>query len=296
MTLKVPQAELVDGNSRRAGSVWRRWFAKLLGPPWKISSEGDLLVDSVNGETPGIGGYDNSPAFYAVGEATTLGVEGFTAYRQATGAGGGACVGWRNEQLPSGGVLPEANAPWEIRGNAVMLTAETVLLETPNPITEDYYLIATPSIQGADGKHYAPLALGPRVVYSQRDTATDTRDLDVTDTSVQVVSLTLANSYPNAEDINFTYGVQLQENGGRTVIFTVDFYLNAAPPSAPTFSIEASMSGNSQYLTQTYADLADPLTAGDVITMWVTGVGTQQLSDGWVMGSIQPSLLEVKQG
>lgn len=294
-TRSVPRADLIEGNSRRATSIWRRWWQQLIGPPWKLERTwGDLVVDQYGGDTPGIGSLDNSPQFVGVGDAVPDGVEGYMGRRPESKGGGVMLVGYAGEdpsRRAAPNDLPEPNAPVEVRANAFVVSASTTLLEVDQGWTGERYMLAGEPFLTLDGQWLAPLYPGPEYIPTLRDFAIDTRELDVTDTRVQVVSMTLANSYNDPNNTQFQYKVRLNERGGRTTIFTVHFVVDGTD----TYSFDVSLNGAQNYFVDTLP-ISSPLTAGQVVRMDVSAVSTHVQSDGWVEGHLQESYIEVRQG
>ena len=307
---RVPKADLLAKIASPISELWRRWFSQVdtriraieealgIQPDqsyvWKVDpATGDMYPEGpAPSNDAGIGTVDNSPLFVAVGGQGAQSVEGYMSGRQD---GGNAIVGYRGES-PTRNILPTANAPVELAGTALVATAETFLIETSgSSSTDEHYAILSETIV-YQGKNYRALLVGPRYVPTLTDSATDTRDIDVTDTTELVVSVTLSNAYPNPDDTSFAYAVRLAERGGRTTLFDIEFFVNAGPPSTPAYSVSTSLNGGSQYYTENITPLLDPLSAGDVVSMYVTGTGTHVQSDGWVEGSVQVSSIEVRQG
>lgn len=270
------------------------WYATESGGDWVPTST-----------TQWVGDGDNHPNGVAVGVPTgdpgTLGITGIMTERTgaADGAGGVAIVGYTDQPAGNSIVDPGllANAPVEISGVPSLLMGN-VVAEVGASSTKQFYALYGATTTLTDGRHVAPLLVGPEYIPATKDEQTDVRDieLDGLGTDTQVVTLTLANAYLSNIAV-FEYEVRLSEEGGQTVEFDVAIFYQAlgAGPFSELLREPISLSGTAQNLTfSTTAGIT--LSATDVLEMRVNAVDTHPQSDGWVRGSVRASRLTVRQG
>ena len=214
------------------------------------------------------------------------GIEGVVGHRDLLPQVGlrGVLIGGFGDNADPRALPDEPNLPVHIFGSFNIVTGPLVI-EVNEAVTADRYLAVGDSFLGTDGRHYSPVILGPEIVYSATDEATDTRDinLDEVGTEEVVVSMVLANDY--AADVStFSLRINLSEEGGRTVDFTVNVYVD----TVLVYSADVSRAGTTDLFTDSRVLVAG-LTTGQTVEMRVLGVGTHPQSDGWVRGASQAS-------
>ena len=252
--------------------------------PWIQSIEGDLVPLVANA---GIGSLDASPSYVAFGDVATLGVEGFISERDDNTGGGIRVVGFRNEDPNEPAETLEANAPVTIEGNQVAVFGQTLEIELQSPISNDHYLKLGPSRTLSDGRILAPVLLGPRIIYAHEQTATDTRDIELTQvSSTPIVSLTTDYNY--VADDQFSLQLQLEETGGRTGIISIEIEIDGVV----TETVDVPVTGG-LFLWQLSDAIETPIASGVVVRLLAFYTQTHPQTMCWIRGSINASRIQL---
>ena len=241
----------------------------------------------------GIGTLTKPAGHVAIGNPTVAdGQEGNILRRDAAGGGGMLIIAARDidPQNPPAWP-PQGNNYLELNGAAIIISGGGLWLQVSNPITADHEILVGPSTTISDGRHFSPLILGPEKVYQHSDEQTDNRDIDVFENGENlIVTLTLTNNYAIGVS-TFSFFVLLENNATRTTDFDIIIKVDNVEIARTSRSVtggQVAVSGS--------VPLEQALTSGQVITMHVESFGTHPSSEGWVRGSVQQSLLRVKQG
>ncbi len=174
-------------------------------------------------------------------------------------------------------------------------------VEVQNPLGEDHYVMIGQSTQLLDGRHVAPLFIGPAYVPSLSESAQDTRDipLDGVGTLVDVVTLNLTTGPYQPVQSTFSYEVRLAEESSqaRGSAFDVEIWANIGGAGLSfVFRDEYFVAGQAQNFSYSTPGDTITLNVGDQIVMRVSCIDSHPQSDPWVRGSVRASTLSVRQG
>jgi len=260
------------------------------GQQWHVSPEkGDLipLAPMDPAAPPGIGSLDASPQFVSVGGIGARAVEGLISARAAERGGGVILAGFRGEDASGQEIVPNATA--EVSGSAVLFSTNGgYLFETDAASPDNNYAILSPSYTDAQGRIWRALSEGPTVLTESKDEFTDATDHVLPD-GIEVPIVSGAMAFDHAAGSIWTYGVNLSEEGGRTVVFDVVIYVDGVEAMRRTISLF----GTSQYVTASEQTDA-PVTAGQVIEMRVEATNSNPGSNGWVRGTVVASKISIE--
>ena len=265
-------------------------IADAVGKPWAVDGATGDQYPSVDA---GLGRITDPVAHVAVGhQDTESGIEGVIIERTDENGGGIQIIGIRDldPALPAPDPVV-ANAPSEIAGDPILLTGR-VWVQVDAPITADYEVLAGPSQSTQDGRHFAPLIMGPKKIYQYEETASSPADVDVLTIGgeVEIVALTLVNAYPVEVSV-FAFQVQLENLSNKTTAFDVIFKADGIEASREAHALNR----NTLFVSGSFP-IDAPLIAGQVISLDVEAVGTHAQSQGWVMGSIALTEIQMKHG
>jgi len=198
----------------------------------------------------GIGSTNASPAFVAVGDVAADGLEGIIAQRTDADGGGMTVVGFRGD--PTGAV--EANAPVELRGSSIILDGGAILMQVPNAVAEEHFLITQPSFALPDGRIVVPIVLGP--VYTPANEESDTSVLNVAITpaateidilgGTEGAGLVLGLSHPIGSTLSVFLTIEETAGNSADVTITVKRDPTGGGSPVPIFTDSISLSGNRQ--------------------------------------------------
>jgi hypothetical protein len=260
--------------------------------PWQVADVTFDLYPNTDPGNAGIGTLEKPVSHVAIGtqEGTGVsGIEGLLLDNDDLQGGGIMLFGVRDVDPANPPDPVIENSPVFVIGNPVAL-GNQVMVELSQAITEDHEVVFGPTITLSGGRHFAPLVLGPKKVYSQSEEATDAADHNVLDLGdVEIVSLTLVNSY--VVGATFTFSVFLENLGGKATEFDVLLKLDGVTQG----TYERSFTGSGGVVTDSFPITAT-VNAGQVISLDVNAISTAPQSQGWVMGTTQESLLRVQQG
>ena len=263
-----------------------------LGYTWKQDpTYRNLYPELYAGETPGVGTADSPVNHIVMGHTGTLGSEGFIAEREAADGGGLLVAGYKGVDPATPTNPVQGNAFLELNGSAVLVASGALWVELSNPITETHEILLGESSTLTDGRHFSPLLLGSKKIFTFYEFAEDVSDYDVlTLGETELVSLTTTNSY--AADVStFSYGVTLDNAGGQDTIFDIILKVNGVEVGRDTFTYQ----GVGQRFTDS-GKITSAITAGDIISLHADATGTHPNSEGWVRGTTRATKIEIQQG
>lgn len=285
--------EVSDGTAKNAEQDNRlsTLEATKIGPPWtQDPTSHDLYPETGTGDA-GIGTLESPVAHVAIGTqegAGVSGIEGALVDNDDLSGGGILLIGIRDVDPQNPPNPPVENSPVWVLGNPVLL-GNQVMVELSQEITEDHEVVFGPTTT-LNNRHFSPLLLGQKKVYSQIEEETDAGDYDVLDQGdVEIVSLTLASSY--VVGATFTFSVYLENNGNKTTAFDVLLKLDGAT----VVTYERDVNGSGGIVTDSFP-IQTPVNAGQVISLDVNAASTHGNSQGWVMGSKQVTTIRIQQG
>ena len=271
------------------GATWRNQARE-----W-IEDSNDDWVPKTTGQ--GIGSADASPAFVAVGDVATSGLEGLIAQRPDVDGGGIRVIGYRGDPE----LQTDPNAPVELTGSSVLLDG-TLFLGVASAVTGDHFLITKPSLTLLDGREVVPVVLGPVFLPTTSQLATDARNVSITPaaTEVEIIGpiegneLTLTDQYDVGSTINVA--MVIEETQGNSALCTVTVKLDTGGGPADIYSDTINLQGNRQnyFISQPTTVV---LEIGDILSVFVdyingAGGGGRTVS---VRGDVVTSKIEIEE-
>jgi len=240
-----------------------------------------------------IGTADASPAWISLGGIGALAIEGVVSQRAVVDGGGVQMTGFRNADPTSD---PDSNAPVELDGSVIILSAGTYFFEVPQIAIVDHYAITKPSTTLPDGRIVVPLVQGPEITYTTEQSATDVRAIQLVATIDSEVigpgspsSLVLSTAYSAGDTVSVR--IVIEENLGRAAVVTIDVNLDTVNQFTDSFQL----SGNRQtYINQ----FAIPVTWNigqsiELVVSYIDGAGGGS-RDVDVRGDVTASELEIQ--
>lgn len=250
--------------------------------PWEISATGQLEPTAAD---IGVGGLAQFPSHVVLGDTLTGESEGMLIARP-TADGGGLILAGAHAFNPA---APEVNAPIELAGSVIFQSAQSLVMETQSLVAETRYLTLGPGFTGSDGRHWAPMQIGPIVVFSHEQLALDSRSIQLNESGplISVVSLTTNDIYP--VDSVVQVFVQCSEQGGRNSFIDIVFQVGGVEQARSTVEIQGG---------QIPFNVAFPVTteiaSGVLIDVLSEFTETNPQSDCWIRGDIATSTLAIR--
>ena len=158
----------------------------------------------------------------------------------------------------------------------------------PTPLTDEHYLTVSPSIQLADGRHFAEIKVGGVVATRFEQTTTSNTDQEFTSgVPFDVISMNAIADFPVGSEIQ--YSLFLSEEGGEESPFQVKLFIDGTEEDSRAVQIKAS----SASVDGTFKTTAI-IPTGQEVKVQVVFTEPVPAASGWTRASRVTNLLRIK--